>query len=91
MVRTRANLILVLIVAAGLGLRLAYCAFLSDRISHDSDAALFKRAHATGRSVFEVALELAAMSPERTAALLAEWSKPAAHDDSARGSRPPPY
>ncbi len=67
MVGTRANLILVLILAAGLGLRLAYCSFLSDRISHDSDSALFKRAHATDRSVFEVALELAAMSPERSA------------------------
>jgi 4-amino-4-deoxy-L-arabinose transferase-like glycosyltransferase len=75
MVRTRANLILALILAAGLGLRLAYCAFLSARISHDSDAAMFKRAHATGRSVFEVALEVADLSSERKAALLAEWSE----------------
>jgi hypothetical protein len=75
MVQTRTNLILVLILTAGLGLRLAYCATLSARISHDADAAMFKRAHATGRSVHEVARELADMGPERTAALLAEWSK----------------
>src|SRR4051794_29510759 len=75
MVWTRANSILALILAAGLGLRLAYCATLSARISHDADAAMFKRAHATGRSVHEVARELADLGPERTAALLAEWSE----------------
>jgi hypothetical protein len=75
MVRTRANSILALILAAGLGLRLAYCATLSARISHDADAAIFKRAHATGRSVHEIARQLADLGPERTAALLAEWSK----------------
>ena len=75
MVHTRANSIVALILAAGLGLRLAYCATLSDRIGHDADAAMFKRAHATGRSVHEVARELADLGPERTAALLAKWSK----------------
>jgi 4-amino-4-deoxy-L-arabinose transferase-like glycosyltransferase len=82
MIQTRTSLILVLIVAAGLGLRLAYCAFLSDRIRHDADAALFRRAHATGRSVREVAQALAVMGPERTAALLAEWSRPESPDVS---------
>jgi 4-amino-4-deoxy-L-arabinose transferase-like glycosyltransferase len=64
-----------LILLAGAGLRLAYCAFLSPRVGHDRDEAILKKARATGRTVPEVTLELAGLTPEREAALLAEWSR----------------
>jgi 4-amino-4-deoxy-L-arabinose transferase-like glycosyltransferase len=67
--------ILVLILVAGLGLRFAYSAALAGRINHDRDAAILKKARATGRSVPPVALELAGLTPERAATLLAEWSR----------------
>lgn len=86
----RANLVLLLIVAAGMGLRLGYCGFLSTRISHDSDAVMFRKAYATGRTIRELARELAAMGPERATARLAEWSRLEEGDVSPLNARPIP-
>ena len=87
MARTRTNSILALILTAGLGLRLAYCATLSYRISHDADAAMFGGArHGTERP--RGARELANLGPERTAALLAEWSELESPDLTPGGPGP---
>jgi 4-amino-4-deoxy-L-arabinose transferase-like glycosyltransferase len=74
MIETTNRTRIALIVAAGFGVRLLFCTFYSDRISHDADAAMFARAHSTGQTVHEVALELAHLGPDLAAKLLAEWS-----------------
>jgi 4-amino-4-deoxy-L-arabinose transferase-like glycosyltransferase len=74
MLSARTGKVLILTLLSGMGLRLAYCALLPRRVDHDRDVAILKKAQATGRSVHDVALELADLTPER-AALLAEWSR----------------
>jgi 4-amino-4-deoxy-L-arabinose transferase-like glycosyltransferase len=82
---TRSGRILVLILLAGLGLRLAFCAFLSPRVDRVHEAAITRAAHAMGKSVRAVAQEIADMSPERASAMLAEWSGPVSSEVAGSG------
>ena len=66
--------ILVLILVSGLALRFAYCAVLAHRIDQERQAAILKKARASGRTVPDVALELAGLSSPRAAEVIAEWS-----------------